>query len=196
MSRWEYSVPGIDDSLFIRGDVPMTKSEVRAITLSKLKVKDGIRFLDIGAGTGSVSVEAALLGCRVTSIERKKEGLDLIKKNFKAFGIEDYILINGSAPKDLDKAEFDRVFIGGSGGNLKEIFSYLESSVSVGGIVVANTVTIENTGKIVKLFKKYRYELDITTVNISRSKNIGTLHMLQAENPVTIIRGVKKSDKR
>lgn len=191
--RWPYQVGGIDDDLFIRGDVPMTKSEVRAVTLSKLRLVPGMDFLDIGAGTGSISIEAALAGCKVTALERNELGLKLIHENAKAFGVTNMTVIQGLAPMDLPKQEtYHRVFIGGTGGKMEGIFDYLEDHLREGGIIVANTVTIENSGKFLQVLKDHGYQLiEVSQVQVSRSKPVGPLHMMMAENPITIISACK-----
>lgn len=184
---------GIDDELFIRGKVPMTKSEVRAITVSKLKLRPGHKFLDVGAGTGSVSIECGIRGCSVTAIERNDEGVGLIKDNAKAFGLEDIQVIQGLAPDDFPEGlMYDRVFLGGTGGKTEGIFAYLETHLNPGGIVVGNTITIENTSKFMEAMKAYGYEkIEAVQVNVSRSRPVGRLHMMMAENPITIISAMK-----
>ena len=192
MSSYEFSSSGIPDDQFIRGKVPMTKSEVRAVTISKLRLKPGLHALDIGAGTGSVSIEMAHQGCNVVAIERNPEGIWLINENKKKFGL-DIEVMEGNAPIDLiDKKDFDRVFIGGSGGNLLEIFTYLSSALKDGGILVANTITIENTGIIMDLLKEHNYQkIEMISMNISRSKKLGDVHLMMAENPINIISAEK-----
>lgn len=190
---WKYNTTGISDNLFIRGKVPMTKSEVRSVTLSKLKLKSGLNILDIGAGTGSVTIECGLLGCSVTAIERNLAGVELIKENLEHFNIKSSTLIHGLAPEDLPKKSiFQRAFIGGSGGNIEDVFKYLDSSLETSGILVANTITIENTGKILNLLEVHGYlDIEAVTINISRSKKVGSVNMMIAENPITILSGVK-----
>ena len=193
---WKYNTTGIDDELFIRGRVPMTKSEVRSVTLSKLKLIDGLNVLDVGAGTGSVSIECASMNCRVTAIERNLDGIELIHQNIIHFGLKDVKVISGYAPEDLPSDEsYDRVFIGGSGGNIKEIFEYLTSHLKQGGIFVANTITIENTYLITRLLNEFGYQnIEAVTLNVSRSKNVGKVHMMMAENPITILSGIRGED--
>lgn len=195
MNSWKYNTTGIPDNEFIRGDIPMTKAEVRAVTLSKLKLNKNMRVLDIGAGTGSVSVECSLLGCDVTAIERKVEGIKLINQNIEKFGISNMEIIHGQAPEYLptDKS-FNRVFIGGSGGQIGAIFDYLDTVLAEEGIVVANTITIENNYKILTILKEKKYkDIEVTTMNFSRSKQVGDVNMMLAENPVTIISARKGS---
>lgn len=195
-SRWPYAGPGIEDDLFIRGKVPMTKSEVRAVTLAKLKLKPGLTFLDIGAGTGSVSIEGAVAGCKVTALERQSEGVALIQKNAEAFGQTIHV-IHGLAPVDLPEDKiFDRVFIGGTGGKMEGIFQYLDKHLAGDGVLVANTVTIENTSKFLEAMKAYGYNnIEASQVQVSRSKAVGPLHMMVAENPITIISATKQKTK-
>lgn len=190
---WKYNTPGISDELFVRGKVPMTKAEVRAITISKLKLSPRLNFVDIGAGTGSISIEIASLDCDVTAIERNLEAINLIKRNEENFGVKLENIIHGIAPDDLiDTKNYDRAFIGGSGGNIANIFSYIDQHLVDGGIIVANTITIENTQKILQLFKEFEYtNVEVITVNISQSKNVGSVHMMMAENPINIISGQK-----
>lgn len=192
--RWPYDCPGVDDHLFIRGDVPMTKSEVRAVTVSKLKLSKGQSVLDIGAGTGSVSIEAGLKGCLVTAVEQHEKGVALIRQNSEAFGIESLQVIHGEAPGALpEEVCYDRVFIGGSGGKIDGIFEYLDNHLQKNGVVVANTITIENTGKLMTALKTNGYEkIEVVQVNVSRSKVTGPVHMMIAENPITVISAVKQ----
>jgi len=186
---WAYRTGGIEDSLFVRGKVPMTKSEVRAVTLGKLALTKGDNVLDIGAGTGAVSIEMALQGCQVVAIERNKEGVKLIQANKEAFNIKNLKIIQGLAPENLPrKAQYDRVFIGGSGGNIEDIFVYIQEHLKSKGRVVANTITLESTHKILNLLETYGYEaIQIVQINVSRSKSVGAYHMMLAENPVTIL---------
>lgn len=190
--RWPYDSSGIDDHLFIRGEVPMTKSEVRAVTVNKLKLVAGQKFLDIGAGTGSVSIEAGVKGCQVTAVERHEKGVALIRENGEVFGIEPFQVIHGKAPEALPNERFDRVFIGGTGGNIPGIFAYLKTHLNQGAVVVANTITIENTSKFMLAFKENGYRnIEAVQVNVSRSKAVGPVHMMMAENPITIISAIK-----
>jgi cobalt-precorrin-6B (C15)-methyltransferase len=189
-------VPGIDDGDFIRENAPMTKKEVRVITCSKLNLEKDSKVLDIGGGTGSTSIEFASLSpeIQVTVIERNFDSFELIKKNIEKFGLENIRPMCGKACEDLPDEEFDRIFIGGSGGNMEEIFQWMGSHLSEGGTVVANTLTIENLYKMTSMIKEYNYEnIDVTQVNISKGKDIANLTMMIANNPIFIISGDKKT---
>ncbi len=191
--RWSYNVSGIDDERFIRGNVPMTKSEVRAVTMSKLRLTRESKVLDIGAGTGSVTIECARIATDVTAVERHAEGIQLIQANAEAFGLNHVKVIKGLAPDNLPDTSYDRVFIGGSGGQLDHIFQYLHSHLVTGGILVANTITVENTGKILSLLKEGSYDhIEVVQMGISRSKVVGNSHMMLAENPITILSARKQ----
>jgi cobalt-precorrin-6B (C15)-methyltransferase len=188
------------DDVFIRGSVPMTKSEVRAVTLSKLAMSKENSFLDIGAGTGSVSIEAAMMGATVTAVDQKKEAIDLISQNLQKFNLHSVEVLEGQVPTILlheemvteKKRLFDRIFIGGNGGQIEEIFQYIEDHLVVGGILVANTIALESTSRILELLKKYAYtEIEIVQVAIQCNKSVGNLNMMIAENPVTILKGIK-----
>lgn len=193
MSSWKYKTAGIPDIEFIRGKVPMTKSEVRAVCLSKLKLNAGLNILDIGAGTGSVTIECGVLGSNVVAIERNPQGVELIKANIEKFELNNIKIIKGSAPSDLPKdSTFNRVFIGGSGGKIDGVFNYLNDHLEANGILVANTITIENNYKILSLMEEYGYkDVEVVSINISRSSKVGSVHMMKAENPISIISGIK-----
>lgn len=188
-SLWKYRVSGIDDELFVRGNVPMTKSEVRAVTLSKLRLSEESYVLDIGAGTGSVTVECALIAKEVTAIERCEEGTRLIRANGEHFDvISSMKVIMGMAPRDLPHAYYNRVFIGGSGGQLESIFDYLDTHLIDGGILVANAITIESASSLLALLESHGYkEIEAVQIAVSRSRAIGHYHMMMGENPITIL---------
>lgn len=184
----------IVDNEFIRGNVPMTKQEIRAISIAKLNLKEDSVLVDIGAGTGSVSIEAAtyLKNGKVYAVEKKIEGIELIKLNIKKFGIKNLEVIQCTAPEDLQVEKFDKMFIGGSGGNMEEIIKYfLKNSLSKSTLVI-NVISLETLSEIIKIFEKYRFEnVEIVNISVSRGKKIGKYTMMTGENPIYIISAEK-----
>lgn len=194
-NRWSYKTHGIPDALFIRGEVPMTKSEVRSVTLSKLRLKSNDRIVDIGAGTGSISIECALMADKgmVYAVERKSQGVRLITENAKAFGTENIEVVQGVAPDILGGiSNIDKVIIGGSGGRLKGIFDWMDLYLKKDGRVVINLITLENLYTSIQLLKDRDYmDIDVAQVAVSKGRNIAHLTMMEAQNPVFIISATK-----
>ncbi len=193
--KWDYSTPGIPDDMFIRGKVPMTKEEVRALTISKLRLKSDSILLDVGAGTGSVSIEAALI-CdkgKVISIERNLEGIELIKKNAEKFNVSNINILEGKAPDDLKNiTNFNRVFIGGSGGRLRDILEYCSLNMTNGGVIVVNAIAIETLYKAINLYKAMNFSnIDVTSITVAKGKSIGRYTMMEGLNPIYIISAQK-----
>lgn len=183
-------LPGLRDEEFIRDKVPMTKEEIRTLSVCKLKPCDGDVIYDIGGGTGSVSVECARLSpkIKVYSVEKKKEACDLIRKNADKFMLSNIEVVEGIAPEALDALPApDKVFIGGSSGNLKSIFERLRS-FEKRIRVVANAVTIETISALNELIKDYEIkDADIALVQVSKAKSLGQYSLMEAENPVYIV---------
>lgn len=180
----------IKDSEFLRGKVPMTKEEVRAVSIAKLDMKDTDICLDIGAGTGSVSIEMARFASKgkVYAIEEKQEAVDLIKENMKKFHISNIEIIEGKAPEVLNKVKADKIFIGGSGGNLNEIIRYSYEYLNIDGKIVLNFIVLENIFTALESLKKTGFKnIEITQMMISRNKTIKDFNMMVAENPIYII---------
>lgn len=182
---------GIKDSEFIRGDVPMTKEEVRVITISKLNLDNHDTVLDIGAGTGSISIECArVIEGQVYAIERNPSAVELLHLNQEKFGVSNLQIIDGFAPEDLPDADINKIIIGGSGGRMQEIFTAIEK-YPVEKIVI-NTITLENTTKAVEQLKAFKYkDIEVVSVNIAKSKMVGNVTMMMGQNPITIITGAK-----
>ena len=191
----EYRI-GIEDDEFIRGDIPMTKSEVRAITISKLGLKDNSIVYDIGAGTGSVSIEMALIAKRgrVYAIEQKEEAIHLIEKNMNKFTVDNLEIINGLAPLVMEELpKPDIAFIGGSKGNMEEIIRCLITKNSSIQIVV-NAIAIETLTETLDIFKASNFEdIQVVQVTIAKTKQVGNYNMLMGQNPVFIISGRGKT---
>lgn len=180
----------IKDSEFIRGKVPMTKEEVRAVSIAKLDIKNTDICLDIGAGTGSVTIEMARFASegKVYAIEEKQEAIDLIKENIKKFHISNIELIEGKAPENLNKVKADKIFIGGSRGSLSEIIQYSYEYLNTDGIIVLNFIVLENIFTALESLKKTGFKnIEITQMMISRNKTIKDFNMMVAENPIYII---------
>jgi cobalt-precorrin-6B (C15)-methyltransferase len=192
MSKWQFATPGIPDDYFLRGEVPMTKEEVRAITISKLRLNRDSIVCDIGAGTGSLTIEAGLVAKKgeVWAVEKNSEGVELIKENKDSFGLDNVKVISGEAPTVLvDLPALDRVIIGGSGGNLAEILEIVDQKLVANGRIVINAITLETLLEAKEGLKDLDYDLDIVTVNIARTEEVGSYHMLKGQNPVYIISG-------
>lgn len=181
---------GIADSAFIRGKVPMTKSEIRSISLAKLNLgKDSVLY-DVGAGTGSVAVEAALMMPEGTvyAVEKKAEGLALIGENRDKFGAGNLVPVPGCAPEALaGLAAPTHVFIGGSSGRLKEIIRCVRQKNPRVRIVI-NAVTLETLNTAVTQIKDLNFAYsEIIQVQVSRAQRAAGYHMMKAGNPVWII---------
>ena len=187
---------GIPDTEFIRGDVPMTKSDIRALTISKLGLSDDSIVYDIGAGTGSVSVEAAGIAVngKVYAVETEKDALELIQKNKIRFGADNIEMVGGTAPDILSNLPAPtHAFIGGSGGRLKEIMELLIDKNPKVRMVI-NSVTLETVGETVKCIKELGLnELETICVSVSRSRTTENVHLMIAQNPIyiTVCEGIK-----
>lgn len=178
----------MNDSDFIRGDVPMTKEDVRILTMAAMEIAPGLSFLDIGAGTGSISVAAAALGCEVIAAEVKDEAVDLIEKNAEAFGVK-IDVIRGKAPDCLKDERYDRIFIGGSRGELDAILYYAHEHLNEGGIMAGNFITMSHSESMKAFLKKEGYDFSLKYVAVSREDRLG---LLRAENGVFMLKGRKR----
>lgn len=171
----------------------MTKREIRILTISLLGIEPGDRVVDIGAGTGGITMEAAYAAVdgSVFAIEYKEDALALIKENKEQFGASNIKIIEGKAPQALKeiKEKVNRVIIGGSGGNLEDLFEWCKSNLADGGRVIANFVTLENAAQATRLMHTYFKNVELIQVAISRGEGIGNLTMLKAANPIFIITG-------
>ncbi|MDO5538483.1 MAG: precorrin-6A reductase [Eubacteriales bacterium] len=181
---------GLEDEEFLRDKVPMTKSEVRCISLSKLRLHDDSIVYDVGAGTGSVSVEAALqaVSGRVYAVEKKQEAVALIKENKKKFAADNLTVVEGLAPEALaELPEPTHVFIGGSSGNLKRIMETVLAKNPLVRIVI-NCIALETVSEALECIKTLPVtDTDIVCVSAARSKQVGSYHMMMGQNPVYII---------
>ena len=180
---------GIPDAEFFRGDVPMTKAEVRAVSLAKLAPQTDSVVWDIGAGTGSVAVECARIAWngQVYAVEKEADAAALIRQNKLKFRTDNLNVVEGDAPEALEELPAPtHVFIGGSGGKLNEIVALVLEKNPQAAIVV-NAVTLETQAQAAALESQFGFELfETVSVQIARSRKAGAYHMMQAQNPVHV----------
>lgn len=179
------------DEWFIRGKVPMTKSEVRAVSLSKLELYDGCELWDIGAGTGSVSVEAAIdyPGIHICAFEYKKEALELIRANCDKAATDVVKIISGKAPETFKEAEShipDRAFIGGTTGKMQEILDEL-LRLNPDIRIVINLIALESLTTVINYLNEREIEAEILSMQISKAEKIASSHLMKGQNPIYII---------
>lgn len=180
---------GLPDSEFTRGDAPMTKSEVRALSVAKLRLSPDSVVYDVGAGTGSVSVEMALAAYRgrVYAVEKEKAAAELIDANRKKLGAPNVEIVEGFAPEALEGLPAPtHAFIGGSSGNLKEIVSCILAKNPSCRIAV-NAVTLETLSEILEIPKACAADQEeIVCINAAGSRHLGRYNLMTAQNPVYI----------
>ena len=188
---------GIKDEDFVRGKVPMTKEEIRILTIAKAQIAHNAVICDVGAGTGSLSIEAARLAPagHVYAIEKNPEGIGLIAENAKRFGVENITVIEGAAPDALaGLPELDVALIGGSGRKLSDILDIIGERLRLNGRIVANAITMQTVAACLDYFHTHadRYTYEAIQVQISRLERVGPYDMAKALNPIYIITAQRK----
>lgn len=188
--RQQSATHGIRDEEFLRDKVPMTKEEVRTVSLSKLRLFENSVCYDIGAGTGSVAIEMALRAYKgkVYAIEKKELAVELLKKNKEQFQADNLEIIEGLAPEAMKALEAPtHAFIGGSSGNMKEIMELLLEKNSKVRIVI-NCIALESVSEALECLKTLPVtDTEIVQMTVSKSKTVGRYHMMMGENPIYII---------
>ena len=194
---FEQTVHGLADDLFMRSKVPMTKQEVRSVSMSKLMPKATDVIYDIGAGTGSCSVELALIAKqgKVWAFERNPVAVELLGKNKELFGLTNLDVIAGEALENIKTMPApDCVFVGGSGGDLCEMLDVIYAKNSKCRIVI-NAITVETLAQVAAYYKEHPdYSLEIVNVFVARSKKLGSYNLMMAQNPVYVMTALKKED--
>lgn len=192
-------IPAIPDDTFVRGDVPMTKEEVRSISIAKLKIKKDAVVYDVGAGTGSISVEAAMVATQgnVYAIEQKVEAQELIRENARRMHVDNLHVIEGMAPEALEELPApDCVFIGGSKGKLYEILDAIRKKNPFVRVVL-NAISLETMMQVLKYTEENEIEeAEVIQVAVSRAKKVGSYHMMNGQNPIYVISFTSRPAKR
>lgn len=186
--------PGVPDTAFLRDQVPMTKEEIRQVSICKLGLTEHAVVYDVGSGTGSIAVECGLRSpdIRVYAIEQKPQAQELLRRNLERFQLSNVIPVNGTAPAALEELEAPtHVFIGGSGGKLEAVLQSVWAK-NPEARVVLNAVSLETIAEVTRMQKEFcppegfRMECDCVQLQVSRARELGNYHLMQAENPVYI----------
>ncbi len=189
-AKQAFATHGLPDESFIRGKAPMTKEEVRCVSLFKLQLHQDSVCYDVGAGTGSVSVEMALRANQgqVFAIEKKEEAAALLAENKRKFAVDNLEIIKGEAPFAMEELPAPtHAFIGGSSGNLKEIVALLLKKNEQVRMVI-NCITLETISEAIELLKEYQFEVqEVVQLAAARGKTLGSYHLMMGENPIYII---------
>ncbi|MBR1390347.1 MAG: precorrin-6A reductase [Lachnospiraceae bacterium] len=182
--------PGLPDAAFFRNKTPMTKEEVREVSICKLRLKKDSVLYDIGSGTGSIAIESAGLseGLQVYAVEYQPEALEALRENRKRFDRNNVTIVETKAPEGLSELpQATHALVGGSGGSLREILTALYA-INPAMRVVANAITLETIGELSQLVKELdTREVEVVQLSVSRSKALGGYHLMTAENPVYIV---------
>lgn len=182
--------PSLGDDEFVRGDAPMTKEEVRELVISKLHVRADDIIWDVGAGTGSISVELALAAHKgsVYAVEKNAGAIELLHENKERFGVSNLYIAEGGAPDALAGLPApSRVFIGGSSGNLSSI---IEAAIATGrvGRICMTTITLETLSEALAVLERFSLEdVNIVQLSVAKAKSLAGYHMMMANNPIFLI---------
>ena len=191
MLLWDYRTPGIPDELFERTEeVPITKEDIRTIAISKLRLKEGHSAIDVGCGSGSITVELCLqTKGKVYAIDFDEKAVELTKRNLQKFGVKAEEVILGKAQDILPTlSEVDAVIVGGTWGDTKQVIELAVGKLKKGGRIVIDTIVIETMYHALAAINELELkEIDITQVIISKARKVTTGTMMLARNPVMII---------
>jgi cobalt-precorrin-6B (C15)-methyltransferase len=191
---WEYRTPGISDELFERTEqVPITKEDIRSIAISKLRLKEGFSTIDVGCGSGSITVELYLqTKGPVFAIDFDENAVELTRKNLKRFEARAEVVL-GRAQEILPTLPVvDAIVIGGTWGDVRHIIQLASERLREGGRIVIDTILVETTYRALEAVSELGFQdIDITQVAISKARKVTTGTMLLARNPVMIIAATK-----
>lgn len=191
-----WAAPGLEDNAFARDKVPMTKAEIRALVIAKLRIQANHTVWDVGAGTGSVSAECAYAARegRVYAVERKPEAVALLEKNKERLGLTNLFVVPGTAPQALEALPSpDRVFLGGTAGSMESILR-LVLEKNPAARIVATAVTLETIAEALRCFAVFGLDAQVVQVSVTRTRSVGGYHMMDAQNPVWIVSGEARHD--
>ena len=195
MLLWDYRTPGITDELFERTEeVPITKEDIRTIAISKLRLKEGHSAIDVGCGSGSITVELCLqTKGKVYAIDFDEKAVELTKRNLQKFGVKAEEVILGKAQDILPTlSEVDAVIVGGTWGDTKQVIELAVGRLKKRGRIVIDTIVIETMYQALTAVNELELkEIDITQVIISKARKVTTGTMMLARNPVMIISATK-----
>jgi cobalt-precorrin-6B (C15)-methyltransferase len=191
---WDYSTPGIPDELFERAEeVPITKEDVRALVISKLRLKKGQSAIDVGCGSGSITVELCLqTKGAVHAIDFDKNAVELTKKNLQKFGVDAKVVLGKAQDVLPALPQVDAVIVGGTWGDTKQVIQLAIGKLKPGGRIVIDTILIETMYQALATIDELKLnEVDITQVTIAKARKVTTGTMMLARNPVMIISATK-----
>ena len=189
-------IPGIPDEEFIRVEkIPMTKEEIRVLALSKARLFEGAKFIDVGSGSGSVTVEAGLFvggKGKVWAIEKEKEAVELTRKNVEKFGLSNVVIIEGEAPEALDHVNevVDSIFIGGTE-RLEETIFTADKKLKKGGRIIVDAILLETISKAITSLNSLNYKTDVVEVIVAKGMKTSKGYAMLSRNPIFIVYGEK-----
>jgi cobalt-precorrin-6B (C15)-methyltransferase len=184
--------PGIPDNLFSRSKAGLTREEIRAIIVSKARIKGNERILDVGTGSGSVSIEFALLGCDATAVEKDEENFEIAKKNIEKFGLRDKIRLIAGEMENINLSDsFDVVFFGGTD-NLEKSVNNVFKNLKPGGRMIIAAVRLETVVEAIKVLKSRGINPEVLNICMNKGKDLGGKTALAPSYPVFLIYGDRK----
>ncbi len=202
IKAWEptlehFPIMGIDDDEFHTAKKLITKQEIRAVTLAKLQLQNDLTLWDIGAGSGSVSIEAGNLmpNGKIFALEKNPQYISFLRDNLKKFAARNVLMVEAYAPEGLDDLpDPDRVFIGGSGGMLEDIIEAVDRRLKPEGVIVLNAVTLDTLTKAVEFLEDHGYTVEVVCVNVAKTRGLTEYKMFESHNPVYVITAGKGSE--
>lgn len=190
--EWNYKSTGIPDNLFTRSKAGLTRAEIRALIVSKARIKGVEHVLDVGAGSGSVSIEFAKLGCEVTAVEQDEDNFETARENIGNFGLTDKIELISGEMENVDlSTSYDVIFFGGSD-NLEKSFENAFTHLKPGGRIIITAVRLETVVEAMDVLKRRIINPEVLNICLNKGKDLGGKTALSPSYPVFLIYGDKK----